>query len=220
MGVTAQTEYDRLAARFKELGEGEPGIARGGGNWTLPKRQFQALYFVVGTMQEAIELQPELVPWPIDSVSLKPIQPSMLLIYKWCREIDAGETEIDDKQFKIMDARIMRRFKSQVRRGIVSSSKALQTVSDKITNGEEVSKIEQLSLIPLSNNTNYGVSSYAQLHKATESAPSQNIQIGRLTLNAGAPPPSKRKLNKKVKKLMAAPAIDAEYREVPVAATG
>lgn len=194
-------------------GQGMPTVYTGGTMWSLPKRQFQALYKAIGSYEEALELRPVMIPWPPMSDGREWTEedgaPPPHVIYSWARELDAGEIEVDPKLFKIMEDRLMRMFSAQVRKGIVQSSKALQHLGKKVIDGTLDPKT-QSQILSLGQAVNYGVGNYATFHKAV-TAPRQDdgsLPLGGLTINIGQRPPP-RKLRAREPLL-----IEGEFREV------
>lgn len=210
--ATAARERARITTFLSQNRDPQDDSPRytGGPMWTLPKKQVQALYSVVGTYDRMLKLRPEMVPWPPETPGKPCVPPPDHVLYSWTREIDAGETDPDPKLVKIMDERIMRRFKGQMRDGMETASQALQHLGQKVINNE-LDPRHQSQILSLGQAVNYGMGAYAQLHKALTDTSQPTIQIGRLTLNAGAPPP--KRVKTKVAKQLAAP-IDAEFREV------
>lgn len=193
--------------------QGTPSAYTGGMMWSLPKRQFQALYKAVGSYEEALELRPTMIPWPPQSNGEgwpEESCPPPHIIYSWARAVDAGEEEVDPKLFKLMEDRIMRMFTAQVRKGIVQSSRALQHLGKKVIDGTLDPKT-QSQILSLGQAVNYGVGNYATFHKAV-TAPRQEdgtLPLGGLTINIGQRPPPK-KLRAR-EPLM----IEGEFKEVP-----
>lgn len=219
MNKQATAYWERIRQNDHLREQGTPSRYIGGNMWNLPKRQFQALYKVLGSYEEALELRPVMIPWPPKAdgtrYNANDNQPPDHVIYSWARAIDAGEDEVDPKLFKLMEDRIMRMFAAQVRKGIVQSSKALQHLGKKVIEGTLDPKT-QSQILSLGQAVNYGVGNYAQFHKSV-TAPSQTINFnGRMTLNAG-PPPSKRPKVKARALPAGEPAtemVEAEFREV------
>jgi hypothetical protein len=205
--ATAKREAARRHVALRAAGL--PSTFHGGVMWSLPKRQFQALYACVGSYEEALALRPEMLPWPPDRDGVEFPTPPDHVIYSWARAIDAGEDQVDPKLEKIMEMRLHRRFKAEMRKGMVVSSKALQHLAGKVIDGT-IDPKQQSQILSLGQAVNYGMGNYAQFHKALEgNQPGGGLtQIGRLVINAPGQQQRQRQQQKVKSKVIEATATE------------
>lgn len=184
----------------------------GGTRWQIPRKQFQALYVAVGSFDEAVSLQPELAPWPPSLTDTPPPH----TLYSWASRIDDLREEVDPKILSNMEKKIEAHFRADFRKTIAEASLTVRDLAKMARRGELDAK-KQVQLLYAANAANYGMGNYGQYIKNTapQGPAPVNINGGRFTINAGQQPPSRRIKAKKAK-MIVAPILEGEFREVPV----
>lgn len=105
----------------------------GGLAFTRPRKQFQAIYLLVGTLKNAVTLADDLVSWPnFVNPDGTPHRPQPHGYLAWAQLIDDGKETVPPEMFKAMKQRLDSYTEMNIRLAINSHANATRKLANKL----------------------------------------------------------------------------------------
>lgn len=204
---------------FRKLGKGEySAFGDMGREWSIPKRQFQALYMEVGMFKLAYEMAKDLVIWPLDDKD-QVIIPHDNKLRQWALEVDLGETgKIPDEYIKQMKKKADRYILAHTGLTLIRLQNQTHRMLDMMEKGE-FDKEMNGTFGNVNTAWTFGLKELTNARGGAQVA--KEMRVGNLQLNFGSVPKGikarARKESRRTKHepfVLNEPVLDGEYREV------